>query len=127
MHGQEIACCDVPTWNSTLLDIANEVSNLRALVDARWWSVAGRAMKCGNDSRYAFCPFINRNSHLLPERPTTSHGRARQPGFLGPRQPGSNWIAEHSETSASTRCPSTAQAHADGDSHGERQEPDRGS
>ncbi|GMN21239.1 hypothetical protein TIFTF001_043264 [Ficus carica] len=27
---------------------------LRALVDARWWSVARRAVKCGNDSRYAF-------------------------------------------------------------------------
>ncbi|GMN22368.1 hypothetical protein TIFTF001_040241 [Ficus carica] len=98
MHGQqEIACCGVPTWNSTLSDITNEgyvmmydmsssrlcyevgldyglsrkwtgrpnhsivarpVSNLRALVDARWWSVAGRAVKCGNDSRYAFCPFM---------------------------------------------------------------------
>ncbi|GMN63827.1 hypothetical protein TIFTF001_032887 [Ficus carica] len=70
----EIACCGVLTWNSTLSDITNEgyvmmyamsssrlcyeVSNLRALVDARWWSVEGRAVKCENDSRYAFCPFI---------------------------------------------------------------------
>ncbi|GMN68769.1 hypothetical protein TIFTF001_037822 [Ficus carica] len=58
MHGQEIACCGVPTWNNTLSDITNEgyvmmydmsssrlcyeVSSLRALVDARWWSVAGQ-------------------------------------------------------------------------------------
>nr|GMN22524.1 hypothetical protein TIFTF001_043531 [Ficus carica] len=38
--------------------VARPVSNLRALVDAKWWSVTGRAVKCGNDSRYAFCPFI---------------------------------------------------------------------
>nr|GMN22787.1 hypothetical protein TIFTF001_043576 [Ficus carica] len=34
------------------------VSNLQAISDTRWWSVAGRAVKCGNDSRYAFYHFI---------------------------------------------------------------------
>ncbi|GMN18680.1 hypothetical protein TIFTF001_050830 [Ficus carica] len=34
------------------------VSNLRATSDARWGSVAGRTVRCVNDSRYAFCPSI---------------------------------------------------------------------
>ncbi|GMN67807.1 hypothetical protein TIFTF001_036866 [Ficus carica] len=51
---EEVACCCVLTWNSTVLDIADEVSNLRAISDARWGSMAGQAVKYGNDSRYAF-------------------------------------------------------------------------
>ncbi|GMN59404.1 hypothetical protein TIFTF001_028501 [Ficus carica] len=38
--------------------VARPVSNLRAISDARWGSVAGRAVKCGNDSRYTFCLFM---------------------------------------------------------------------
>ncbi|GMN44729.1 hypothetical protein TIFTF001_013912 [Ficus carica] len=38
--------------------VARPVSNLRAISDTRWWSMAGRAVKCGNDSRYAFCYFM---------------------------------------------------------------------
>ncbi|GMN74430.1 hypothetical protein TIFTF001_055419, partial [Ficus carica] len=30
------------------------VSNLPATVDTRWWSVAGRTVKCGKLCRYAF-------------------------------------------------------------------------
>ncbi|GMN65023.1 hypothetical protein TIFTF001_034089 [Ficus carica] len=33
---------------------ANKVSNLPATVDTRWWSVAGRTVKCGKLCRYAF-------------------------------------------------------------------------
>ncbi|GMN55274.1 hypothetical protein TIFTF001_024391 [Ficus carica] len=39
--------------------VARPVSNLRAISDTRWWSVAGRAVKCGNDSCYAFCHFMS--------------------------------------------------------------------
>ncbi|GMN32459.1 hypothetical protein TIFTF001_041734 [Ficus carica] len=38
--------------------VARPVSNLQATSDTRWRSVAGRAVKCGNVRRYAFCPFI---------------------------------------------------------------------
>ncbi|GMN34663.1 hypothetical protein TIFTF001_042103 [Ficus carica] len=31
------------------------VSNQRELCDARWWSVVRRTVKCGDNSRYAFC------------------------------------------------------------------------
>ncbi|GMN64790.1 hypothetical protein TIFTF001_033862 [Ficus carica] len=38
--------------------VACPVSNLQAISDARWGSVAGRAVKCGNKCHYAFCYFM---------------------------------------------------------------------
>ncbi|GMN31466.1 hypothetical protein TIFTF001_041600 [Ficus carica] len=65
---EEVACYCVLTWNSTVSDIADEVSNLRAISDASWGSMAGRAVKCGNDSRYAFCHFMRVVTELVSER-----------------------------------------------------------
>ncbi|GMN59967.1 hypothetical protein TIFTF001_029055 [Ficus carica] len=70
-------CCDtclsmfdgyVMMYDMSSSRLCYEVSNLRALVDARWWSVAGRAVKCGNNSRYAFCPFMRVVTELVSER-----------------------------------------------------------
>ncbi|GMN47511.1 hypothetical protein TIFTF001_016698 [Ficus carica] len=50
----KVECCSVLTGSSSVSDTANKVSNLREVCDARWWSVAGRTVKCGNKCRYAF-------------------------------------------------------------------------
>ncbi|GMN55704.1 hypothetical protein TIFTF001_024826 [Ficus carica] len=47
--------------------VARPVSNLRAISDTRWWSVAGQAVKCGNDSRYAFCYYMRVVTELVSE------------------------------------------------------------
>ncbi|GMN23852.1 hypothetical protein TIFTF001_040504 [Ficus carica] len=77
----KVECCSVLTGSSSVSDTANKVgldyglswkwtgrpnhsivacpvSNLREVCDARWWSVAGRTVKCGNKCRYAFRYFI---------------------------------------------------------------------
>ncbi|GMN55702.1 hypothetical protein TIFTF001_024832 [Ficus carica] len=44
----KVECGSVLTGTSSVLDTTDKVSNLRKVCDARWWSVAGRTVKCGN-------------------------------------------------------------------------------
>ncbi|GMN19637.1 hypothetical protein TIFTF001_039856 [Ficus carica] len=37
--------------------VMRRVSNLQAVADTRWRSMAGRTVKCGKRCRYAFCSF----------------------------------------------------------------------